>query len=212
MTILGDASVWKDSFRDELIPEILTMVSEVWTALTKPRPSEQERRITKKLCAAIMQSQQLKRLPLRLDYDSVLLDPDGNTIGVLDLRLVSDGYSPESYFSFECKRLYACSRSTARVKALTDEYVDKGMQRYVDGQYAPRMKHGGMIGYVLSGTVPRAIGAVQRQIQSKYGRLKMASPARLRQSLMRPADPTAKETEHQRAVGLFRLHHLFLGC
>jgi hypothetical protein len=48
MAILGSAEDWADFFPDELIPDILVMVLEVWADFAKSNHNEHEVHITKR--------------------------------------------------------------------------------------------------------------------------------------------------------------------
>ena len=110
----------------------------------------------------------------------------------------------------EAKRLNAVVSGSLR--SLADEYVKEGMQRFVDGKYARKVRHGAMLGYVLDGQVAQAITNVETNIRPRVKELDMDRPGGFLPSTVRPADVAAKETHHRRAhhAGMFRLHHVFL--
>jgi len=56
------------------------------------------------------------------------------------------------------------------------EYVVNGMARFVSGQYARAVRHGGMLGYVLDGDIAGAIANVESNVQSKHLALCMDPP------------------------------------
>ncbi len=95
---------------------------------------------------------------------------------------------------------------------MVDEYVKEGMQRFIDGKYGSHVHHGGMLGYVLDGDVPRAMRNVLANIPARHMALGMASPGDWEESSARPDDPFAKESRHRRArtATVFRLHHRFV--
>jgi hypothetical protein len=74
MAILGSAELWADIFPDELIPDILAMVVDVWAEFTQPSTNEHEVPITMRFRAALEQYKDLKRLPLRIDRESPVDD------------------------------------------------------------------------------------------------------------------------------------------
>jgi hypothetical protein len=209
--IVGDATAWADAFPDHLLPEIMEVVCLVWNALRKPLPNDHETKTSRRMCASLRQSPALRALPLRVDVETVLIDDTGETeIGRLDLRFTSASYHPEAYFSFECKRL--CVKDGAKLRVLATEYVNDGMKRYVTGQYAPARRHGGMIGYVHTGTRTKAMAKVDKVLAVQASALGMKSPAQLRVSPLCPANDAARMTEHTRANGAITIHHLFLSC
>lgn len=209
--IVGDASGWADAFPDDLLPEILDLVCSVWTALKKPQPNDKETPTSKRMCAAIRQSLGIRRLPLRVDVETVLIDDTGeNEIGRLDLRFTSASYHPEAYFSLECKRL--CVDDGKKFRTLATEYVNDGMMRYVAGRYAPRRRHGGMIAYVHTGTRDEAISKVDDVVRANASALRMSTPAQLQASPLCPGNGAARMSAHTRTSGEFSIHHLFLCC
>ncbi len=211
MSVDGDATVWQDTFPDELIPDILDVLCEVWRAFPKPSPTDEEVPINQRFCAALRQSR-LRDYPLRLDPEVTLLDGDGKVAGRLDFRFTSACVKDEAYFAVECKRLYSRSKLRPAARCGATDYVRSGMLRYVKSCYAPQRDHGGMIGYVLSGSAARAISAVSRNIARHRGVLQLVQPGSLAPSSLRPGDPTVKETRHKRGEKVFQIHHLFLDC
>ena len=185
------------------------MVYEVWSTIQKPRDGELETKTNFRLCAAIQQSAALKSLPLRVDAETTLLEPSGDVIGRLDLRFTS-GVALEEYFSFECKRLYA--KKGKRTYSLVSDYLDEGMTRYVKSQYAPDRAQGGMIAYVHTGGVDRAIATFRKALKRCFRKLEMCPPGEASCSRIRPANTMILETSHQRPASgsTFLIHHLFL--
>ena len=120
------------------------------------------------------------------------------------------GHDGDQYFCLESKRLNA--RVKGVMKSLADEYVKEGMQRFVDGKYGRHVHHGGMLGYVLDGDVPRAMRNVLANIRARHVALGMEAPGDWTESTARPGDASAKESTHRRdhTAAEFRLHHQFL--
>lgn len=209
--IVGDASEWADAFPDALLPEIVDLVCSVWVGLTKPQPNDHETATSRRMCAALRQSLGLRLLPLRVDVETVLIDDTGQVeIGRLDLRFTSASFHPEAYFSFECKRL--CVKDGKKLRSLATEYVTEGMMRYVTRQYAPSRRHGGMIGYVHTGSRDDAIAKVDAAIGANAAGLGMAAPAQLSGSSIAASNDAARTTTHARTDGPFSIHHVFLAC
>lgn len=187
------------------------MVIAAWEMFTKPGPNAGEVATTARFRKQLLQTSELRKLPLRIDPEVEIYDPTTNQIiGRLDLRLttprrVRDGV----YFAFECKRLYASMPQGVRPKALADAYVLLGMIRFVKEQYAESVSHGGMIAYVLNGKAIRAISQVRKNICKHHEALKMTPPGELLSS-MQIADDRVFLTEHGLDRGTFLLHHVFL--
>ena len=212
MRVLGDARAWSRTFPRHLIPRILDLVVNTWRRFDKPQPDEWEVTITRRFRRALKVTKDLKRLPFRIDRESVEDGFEtGAELGRLDLRFTPAGSAREEvYFTFECKRLNVPSNGSCR--PLASEYVKEGMMRFVSSQYAGHLQDGGMIGYVLDGRTSTAISAVEKSVQDNQRELQMRAPAEIGRSSLRPRDPRIRETRHQLTRGPFRIHHLFLAC
>ena len=83
--------------------------------------------------------------------------------------------------------------------------------RFICGKYAARVRHGGMLGYVLDGKVAQAIQNVSDVIMSRFQELEMEPPGEMIPSSVRPGDSNLKETHHlrQHISGNFLIHHIF---
>jgi len=117
----------------------------------------------------------------------VELDPAaGQDQGRMDIAFSPLVPREDVYFSLECKRLNVVNGK--RVRAYSREYVVFGMVRFIRGQYAAMVRHGGMLGYVLDGNVNRAIQNVGGAIQTHHLDLGMESPGEMLPSSIRPGD------------------------
>jgi hypothetical protein len=211
MTVVGDPGMWSDTFPDYLIPHILDLVTETWTSFEKPTPAEHEVPITRRLRRALKQAKDYQRLPVRIERESAEDDPvTGEELGRIDLKfLPAVSALEEVYFAFECKRLNVLENGKRRT--LAPAYVIEGMMRFVTGQYASIMQHGGMIGYVFDGRCNDAIRLVKSNIRKRYDALQLDVDSLLVQSRLRPNNPMIRETAH-RSSRSFLLHHIFLSC
>jgi len=210
--ILGDPDLWSDTFPEDLIPRVLSAAVEAWTAMDKPGPAELEVPITRRFKHALKQVKDFNRLPFRVERESVEDDPTtGEELGRIDIKLLPAASAREDvYFAFECKRLNV--QDGANRRSLAPEYVTEGMMRFITGQYAASMRHGGMVGYVLDGRADEAIRLVGNNIASRAVELCMRTPASLAQSTRCPSFSTARETVHTPSLRDVILHHLFFSC
>ena len=86
----------------------------------------------------------------QIDTQVVELEPaPGEDLGRLDIAFRPLIPREDIYFCLETKRLNVIKDGQTRTYA--SEYVRFGMMRFVTGQYAKAVRHGGMIGYVLDG-------------------------------------------------------------
>lgn len=210
--VIGDADLWADTFPDYLIPRIIELVSDAWRDFTKPNGSDLEVPITRRFKHALREAKDFRKLPVRIERETVedhLLT--GDEIGRIDLKFMpAERARDQVYFAFECKRLNATSpRGT--LETLAPEYVTQGMMRFMTGQYAATLLHGGMIGYVLDGRNAHAIGLVANNIRAHHVDLRMNPPGSLDRSSMCPGNDSARESSHNLRGDIpFLLHHLFL--
>lgn len=114
------------------------------------------------------------------------------------------------YFCLECKRLNV--RTTNGVRPYHSEYVTYGMTRFVVGQYASNVRHGGMLAFVLDGDIDKAIAGVQLNVAASQAALGMSPPGLFMASTHVPTDTRIRETHHRRDISkdVFLIHHIFM--
>ena len=211
MNTLGDSAEWDEVFGPDLVPDIMAHVSATWAAMEKPAPDDWEKDISLKLYANLVNAKDRDKHPFLIRYEDVELDFDlGIETGRKDI-VFFPGNREAIYFCLEAKRLNAMI--SGRCTSLADEYVKEGMMRFVTGKYSCRVKHGGMLAYVLDGDVERGMKNVGNNIESEAVALCMQTPVELKPSAALKDDGRARDTHHIRAHdgSLFRIHHLFLG-
>lgn len=210
MAIIGNADLWSNFFPNDLIPDILNMVLDVWNVFKDNCDETLEVPITKRFRSHLEQYKDLKMLPIRIDREAIVDDiSTEKEIGRIDLRL-THGYRSEVYFAFECKRLNVVDKNS-RTSSLAKEYVMNGMTRFVgsEPQYAIGLKQGGMIGYVMNGKIDGAITAVNKQIKDHNKDLQMKPSKGLNPSSRFPNSLT-RESLHHLPDHEFTIHHVFL--
>jgi hypothetical protein len=210
MAIVGGTDLWADFFPDDLIPDILDMVIEVWSSFVKPSSHEHEVPITKRFRSSLEDYKDLKRLPVRIDRETPVDNLNtAEELGRIDLRL-THGYRSNVYFAFECKRLNVISKS-GRIRSLASEYVGQGMARFLGSspQYSRNLTQGGMIAYVMNGKTKNAIKSIDRKMRDHYADLYMQSQAGLTPS-SHVSKSIVKESLHHLPDRQFTLHHVFL--
>ena len=209
--ITGDSADWDDFFQEDLIPTVLSYIISTWDRMEKPGPTAQETEISLKLFIALISGKKRNKLAFLIRYEDVEVDSDLEKVtGRKDLVIFPNLQDEEIYLCLEAKRLNALV--SGKKRALADEYVKEGMQRFVDGKYSPDVRHGGMLGYVLDGRITHAARNVEKNIRTQAKKLGMTLPGKFLPSSVRSDDSSAKETHHRRGdeTTLFRIHHLFL--
>jgi hypothetical protein len=211
MTV-GDPSYWDDFFQQNLIPSVLSYVIATWEQMPRPGPSDREDAISVKLYSALIKAKNRNSHAFLIRYQDVEVDTDlAKETGRKDIVFFPSIQEQEIYLCLEAKRLNAVISGKRR--ALADEYVKEGMQRFVDGKYARFVRHGAMIAYVLDGKINRAMQNVENNIRNRLSELRMNKNSSLVASTIRPNDTQTKETSHHRVheKAVFRIHHLFVG-
>jgi len=120
----------------------------------------------------------------------------------------SQGLDEKVYYSIECKRLHVSLPSG--FKSLANEYVNEGMSRYFNGQYAQGLDRGGMLAYVMDSDCNKTIENVQKAIEKQRLNLHMQGNETLKASSC-VVSKQVKETLHQYGPNKkFTIHHIFL--
>ena len=209
MRSLGAPEHWLDLIAS-MVPDILDLVRSTWQTMPPLAPDVLEDPTTEEFCRRLRQSRSAANLPFRIDIQMVELGeaPDADQ-GRMDIVFSPLLPTEVIYFCLECKRLNVAT--TGFTRSYATEYVVYGMMRFISGQYASNVRHGGMLGYVLDGNVAGAIERVSTVIGRRHEELGMEGPGLFLPSSMRTADASARETRHLReTVGdHFIIQHLF---
>ncbi|MBX2850193.1 MAG: hypothetical protein KTR15_00440 [Phycisphaeraceae bacterium] len=215
MNVFGAPTAWSRVI-DPIVPEILRLVVDTWRELSVSETNQREDDITNLLCIALRRNRELRELMFYVITQAVVLEPGvGEEVGRIDIMFLptETGRVPseEVYFCLECKRLNVPQPEGIRPYAA--EYVRLGMMRFVTGQYAQSVQHGGMVGYVLDGNVSGAMERVEQNIDRQQQGLHIVLPATFKPS-MHSESPNARETHHRRDNGgaHFCIHHLFVSA
>jgi hypothetical protein len=210
MTHFGSPETWINLIESQ-VPDILALVIETWEAMPPPAGNELEDPVSESLCRSLRQSRNSRDLPFRIDTQLVELDPAaGQDQGRMDIVFSPAVPRENIYFCLECKRINV--REETGVRACFVEYVRFGMFRFVRGQYANSVRHGGMLAFVLNGDVTGAITGVEVNVGNLLSELGMDAPGVFLTSSVRPNDARVRETRHSRAHHHepFVIHHLFM--
>ncbi len=211
MTI-GDSSAWDDFITQGGVGTVIGLVLESWALIAPPEPDELEEDTSIRLYAAMLKKRDRQAHRFLIRYEDVEIDVDlAKETGRKDI-VFFPGHDGDLYFCLEAKRLNA--RVKGVMKSLADEYVKEGMRRFVDGKYGRHVHHGGMLGYVLDGDVPRAMRNVLSNIRTHHAALGMDPPGEWTESRVRQGDDQSRESEHQREHSdqRFLLHHQFVSA
>lgn len=214
MSVAGASDEWIDLL-ERMLPNILRLVIDVWAGMPRPFSDDKEDLITQLLCRALRNNRTIRDLPFYIGIQVVELNPAANQdLGRLDIAFMPTGLpgAPDEsiYFCLECKRLNVVKNGHKRPGG--SEYVVHGIARFVNGQYASAVRHGGMLGYVIDGDVAGAIANVESNVKSQYVSLGMDPPGTLHPSSVLAEVSTARESLHSRTgeSTQFRIHHLFM--
>ena len=210
MTLIGDPGEWIDLI-DTFVPDILDLVISAWSELPSPASNAREDPTTDELWRQLVLNRNSVGLPFQIRTQVVELEPQvGEDQGRMDIAFIPLVPREDIYFCLECKRLNVV-QSDGKIRPYASEYITHGMMRFVRGQYAKTIRHGGMLGYVLDGDVGKAMENVATNIMVRFRELGMEDPGEMQLSSVRPKQLNLKETQHtrQHSPDIFQIHHIF---
>jgi hypothetical protein len=198
-----------------LIPQILSLIVDVWKTFTRPATTEDEPKITNRFVKE-MQKEKRRRghkftIKSHVKELENLDEATGRGFGEIDV-LVQHGYDERCYFGIEAKKLNSTTK-TGNWDSGSGDYVgEPGMGCFVDGRYSYYQPHGGMIGYVMDGDCLGAKVAIAGSMQRKIDYLKMSASCKLEPSRHFPDRPDIFETRHHLERGEFKIFHVLLAA
>ena len=200
---------WATQFCDDYVPGLLKLILNSWQTFQPPAKLH-ENPITKKFCAHLRNNKDRDTHFFRIEWESTELDEEGNELGRIDLKFIACGSCDEHvYFSIECKRLHT-TFPDGHFDSLARQYVEEGMYRYFNGQYATTLNKGGMLGYVMDGNTDTAIIDVEKAVKFRKDMLCLEPCTGLGPSNL-INDKLVKETHHSSpGKSSFIIHHIFL--
>lgn len=210
MSIRGEPSkAWAGQFPDDYVPALLELVLDSWGSFKIPNDLH-ENPITRHFCAHLRNNKNRDQHFFRIEWESTDLDEDGKELGRIDLKFIEGGSCDEKvYFSIECKRLRVTFPKGA-FSSLARQYVEEGMVRYFNGQYATDLNKGGMLGYVMDGDTKAAIADVKKAIEARRFILQMDKTATLEASLVVNSRQVKRTCHSKQDKFPFDIHHVFL--
>src|SRR5436853_4283413 len=143
-----------EALRRQLFPigfagEVMVLVFETWSGFILEHEVRHETPITALFRNALCQAYVAANRSWFVTLEDPINDPEfGTELGRNDLRFYPPNHHGQTvFFTVECKRLRV--QTDSGFYNLTNEYVDKGMMRFVKGQYSAGLPCGGMVGYVM---------------------------------------------------------------
>lgn len=212
MTLSGDPQAWLDFIEDQ-VPHLLDLIIAAWSEMPANSADALEDPTTESLCRGLRRHRAAASLPFRIDTQLVELDPaEGEKQGRMDIVFSPMVPDEAYYFCLECKRLNVVQ--DGRRRSLAAEYVKDGVQRFVRLQYGRRVRHGGMLGYVLDGRIPEAIRNVRQHIENHRQALGLTVKDGLVRSRFAEHLDYVLESSHvrERDALPFLLQHIFVAA
>lgn len=225
MSLIGDSPPWRgsllnvyDLIREAIFrawPDCRARIQTAPTYITSPTAKRKNRQkledpITRDLVRRLKQDIKIRGL-LHIESQRELIEPslnlDPDPKGYLDIAIVFFVNLDEVCLTLECKRLNVVRSQGKGRTTLARQYVEKGMMRFINGQYSNDCSVGGMIGYVMDGDVTAAQNAVISEIVKNVSAL-----------LCTPADiqilnhPDYFSTTHSRTPINIELRHQLLSA
>lgn len=192
--------------------EVMLLVSETWKEFALHRQVRLEDRITAVFRDALIDAYVAAGRSWFIELEGPVTDSTfGTELGRNDLKFFPpQHFGQKVFFTVECKRLHVTTDSGFR--HLGDQYIDEGVQRFVDGKYSAGLPCGGMLGYVMDNRVGDAFSRVQGELLSRKAKLKMKGTHAFRTpSSVLPTETHSADTHHDRNDGLFVIFHLLVG-
>ncbi|OQX21695.1 MAG: hypothetical protein BWK75_02635, partial [Candidatus Altiarchaeales archaeon A3] len=121
----------------------------------------------------------------------------------IDLCLQSGWMSEEIYFTFECKRLN-------NNPVLAKEYVKEGMMRFISCEYANNCKVGGMIVYLIDGSVSDNVCLINEKINT-HGRLNANDELKSEEPIDDFKDIYSSKHTRDKCPSPLKIYHIFCG-
>jgi hypothetical protein len=214
LTSAGSSSV----LRQELFPagfdgEVMALLLEVWDGFSRHPDVQWETRITALFRDALKAAYVAAGRAWFIELEAPITDPTfGTQLGRNDLRIYPPNHRGQTvFFVVECKRLHVTWPSGFR--HLADQYVEEGVQRFVDGQYAGNLPCGGMLGYVMDNQLDDALANVRTEIEARRAELKIETQDALQTpSSTLPNYRWSADSFHRRADDKLCIHHLLVAA
>ena len=209
----GSASALRQAlFPNGFAAEVMQLMLETWKTFSLNREVRLEERITALFANALIDAYVDQNRSWFVFPEVPVTDPTfGTQTGRNDLRFyLRDIPGQHIFFTVECKRLHV--RTASGFRHLADEYVEEGLQRFVDGKYASGLPCGGMFAYVMDDRVPEAFSRVCDEISKRQQLLLMKKKG----SFVRPSSVLvthafSADTFHERTGGEFAVYHSLVG-
>ncbi len=216
MARLGQSGSTK-GLRRQLFPlgfagEVMVLVFETWSGFALRHEVRHETPITALFRNALCEAYVAANRSWFVTLEDPINDPDfGTELGRNDLRFYPPTHHGQTiFFTVECKRLRV--KTDAGFYHLANEYVDKGMMRFVNGQYSSGLPCGGMVGYVMDNNLGDAFVSVTTEIESKKAALRISTGLAFKApSRLLPNHEWSADTLHIRDDGDFVIHHVLVG-
>lgn len=191
--------------------EVMSLIKETWAVFSLHHDVRLEERLTAVFADALIKAYERRNWPWFIIPEVPITDPTfGTQTGRNDLRFYHRAQPGQSrFFVVECKRLHV--RTASGFRHLSDEYIEEGLMRFVDGRYSASQPVGGMIGYVMDDDIEAAFERVGAEVKAKKlrleirGKITMQCPSSVLSTCAYSAD-----TFHHRSCGSILIHHLLL--
>jgi len=184
---------WPDT-----VAQIIDLTIRAWDTEMDQSNSDQEDRITDHLLCAIqrLQKQEEWAEALTIDGQRNEYDAESNTLmGRNDIVFQLGGIHS---FTWECKVLHRGGDT------LYSKYRREGIARFLNGQYQTSEGLGGMLAYVINGTIQEAIKGLEKHLSSHIADLKCVTP--ILKSSQRLTDDRLRESFHQISPAINLIH------
>lgn len=157
----------------EIIATILDLLATSWESVSASgelAPTSLEPKIAGLLGREMIAEKQRRRIRnLRFEEETgTRRSLDAPKVeGRIDIKVIYS-FDEAEYFGIECKRI-----SGSKAGDLAREYVTEGVARFVGGKYSPGHAWAAMVGFVVDGTIPKAIQFIVAALTSRRESIQM---------------------------------------
>jgi len=154
-----------------------------------------------------------QKIPLKIDPEGVLYNQeildgtvDPATAPRIDIRISGGWFIEDQYYGVEAKILVENHRGTRNHTQLNKEYIEKGIQRFIDGKYSSGMDNGCMAGYIIEGQCMKIISKINDRLTESNRKQEIIQNIGSIDSCQYGKSIHTRIIDHKK----FRLCHIFL--
>lgn len=190
---------WFNSFRSNYIQNYIFLVIRAYQNI--PKESHKEVKLEEDRRTELVKS--MRHLKNKFYINFPIAYETGEGTKRMDICCYLDGLSEDYYICFECKRFLSQSITNSNFDC---EYYNKGIKRFEQGQYSPKMSQAGMLSFLETGTMMKLENLMRVKLPQT------AADSQMEDISNEYVFPNVFKTLHKRKNGLGSIHlyHILL--